>query len=317
MRNRGYIGEFGRQIEIFLFPVALVLFLHACSQGSDQRSADVLQHDTPVWAYMGQPRPGLTPEIFAEGIVSTDEGIYGTIVFSPDLTEAAWAPEGVPWLLMSRVVGGVWTEPERHQFVDNHGLTSPFYSPDGESLYFLAGPSGSHGEDDDIWVVSREGGGWGEPTRLDPAISAIPTHWQFSLDHEGDLYLMSDGADLYRSEFQGGHYSEPTRIPGPVNTDAPETGPNISPNGEFLLFDRWFDSSPYIRIMVSFRDQSGEWGDPVDLSEALGNEGNDSCARISPDGKFLFFQSVRSGSSPSRSIYWVDASVIDSVRPMG
>lgn len=49
--------------------------------------------------------------------------------------------------------------------------------------------------------------------------------------------------------------------------------------------------------MVSFREASREWGEPVDMSEVLGNEGNDSCARISPDGKYLFFQSVRSASS--------------------
>ena len=322
-RFSSVLGGLHRWLAIHPFPMILLVFACACSSGilgGDQPSAEAAGQSSAAsadqpWAYMGQPRPGRSPEIFAEGIVSTEAGMYGTIVFSPDLSEAVWGPEGVPWLLLSRVEGDEWTEPERLQFVPDHGLTSPFFSPDGQSLYFLAGPTGAHGEEDDIWLVHREGTGWGEPKRLDPTISAISTHWQFSLDSGGNLYFMSEGADIFRADYRDGRYSVPTRLPAPINTDAPETGPFISPDGSFLLFDRWFDSSPFIRIMVSFRDSSGDWGEPVDMSEVLGNESNDSAARVSPDGKYLFFQSVREGSSPSRSLYWVDAGVIESLRP--
>lgn len=103
------------------------------------------------------------------------------------------------------------------------------------------------------------------------------------------------------------------RLPDPINTDAPETGPNVSPDGSFLLFDRWFDSLPYIRIMVSFRSDQGEWSQPVDLSPYTRSEGNDSAARLSPDGKYLFFQSQRAGSDPNRSVYWMKADFIEAL----
>jgi hypothetical protein len=37
-------------------------------------------------------------------------------------------------------------------------------------------------------------------------------------------------------------------------------------------------------------------------------------AMVSPDGKYLFFQSARRGSGASRGLYWVDARIIDSLR---
>jgi Tol biopolymer transport system component len=38
-------------------------------------------------------------------------------------------------------------------------------------------------------------------------------------------------------------------------------------------------------------------------------------ARVTPDGKYLFFMSDRPGSARERSIYWVDAKVIEELRP--
>jgi hypothetical protein len=38
-------------------------------------------------------------------------------------------------------------------------------------------------------------------------------------------------------------------------------------------------------------------------------------ARVTPDGKYLFFQSVRAGSGVTRGLYWVDARVIEEIRP--
>ena len=37
--------------------------------------------------YLGQTPPGVTPEIFAPGIVSTENGVYANVTFNPDLKE--------------------------------------------------------------------------------------------------------------------------------------------------------------------------------------------------------------------------------------
>ena len=274
------------------------------------------QRDTTT-DYLGQPRPDTLPVLFAQGVVSTTDGIYGTVVFSPGQDEAVWAEDKRSELFFSRLERGHWSTPSTFPFVEGYRLSSPFFSADGERLYFLAARHGAGGVDegDEIWVVDRKGDGWGEPRDLDPVLHSVgDKHWQFSVAENGDVYFGGEGADLYVAEFRDGDYGEPVRLPDPIRTDAPETGPNIAPDGSFLLFDRWFDSSPYVRIMVSFRSEVGAWSEPVDLSPYTRSEGNDSAARLSPDGKYLFFQSQRTGSDPNRSVYWMKADFIEGLR---
>jgi hypothetical protein len=281
------------------------------------RSSDSIPHRDTTRDYLGQRRPGAAPVLFAEGLVSTTDGMYGTIVFSPRQDEAFWAKDKRPELFFTRLVAGRWSAPSEFPFREHYRLSSPFFSADGERLYFLAAHHGASGLDEDerIWVVDRSSDGWGEPRELDTLVNSVPDiHWQFSVNEKGDVYFGGEGADLYVAEFQDGRYSRPVRLPPPINTDAPETGPTISRDGRLLLFDRWFDSSPYIRIMVSFRSRTGTWSEPIDLSPYTRAEGSDMAARLSPDEKYLLFQSQRAGSDPNRSVYWMKADFLDGLR---
>jgi Tol biopolymer transport system component len=69
------------------------------------------------------------------------------------------------------------------------------------------------------------------------------------------------------------------------------------------------------QLLISFKGKDGSWSEPRNLSEKLKTEGSDSMARVTPDGKYLFFQSNRSDSGVSRGLYWVDARVIEELRP--
>ena len=62
--------------------------------------------------YFGQPVPGMTPALFAPGIVSPD-GVELNTVFTPDLKEMffARAIDRVPSMFHSRLVDGAWTTP--------------------------------------------------------------------------------------------------------------------------------------------------------------------------------------------------------------
>ena len=276
-----------------------------------------MQHRDTTTDYMSQPRPGASPVLFAPGFVSTTDGMYGTVVFSPEQDQAFWAKDKRPGLFFSRLVAGRWTAPSEFPFKEGYRLSSPFFSADGERLYFLAAHHGESGldENDEIWVVDRTRDGWGVPRELDSLVNSVRgIHWQFSVDEAGDVYFGGEGADLYVAEFQNGKYRMPVRLPPSINTDAPETGPEISRDGSMLLFDRWFDSSPYIRIMVSFRNRTGAWSEPIELSSQTGAEQNDMAARLSPDEKYLFFQSQRAGSDPNRSLYWMEAGFLSGLR---
>jgi ankyrin repeat protein len=269
--------------------------------------------------YLGQPPPGMTPQLFAKGIASTRQGVYGTIVFSLEHGEAFWHPEG-DGVLFTRTEGGLWGPPRAFPFAARPSINVPFLSADDRRLYFMAGTRNSAGivDREAIWFVERTSGGWSEPRSLDPIVNSVAMHWQFALDRDGNIYLSADGG-IRRARFENGRYLAPELLPAPVNVPqkpedryrAGHVGPFVSPKGDYLIFTK-FGSG--IGLWVSFRQPDGSWGEPKNLSERLGGSGNDSAAQVTPDGRYLFFQSVRPGSAPSRSFYWVDASVIESLR---
>jgi hypothetical protein len=42
--------------------------------------------------YLGQTPPGITPEIFAPGIISTKYRVYANVTFNPEVKEVYWTP---------------------------------------------------------------------------------------------------------------------------------------------------------------------------------------------------------------------------------
>ena len=286
-------------------------------KGADRRPSQSPRLTGP---YLGQTPPGLTPQIFAKGIVSTRDGVYGTIVFSPDHREAFWKPESGSLLFM-RTEGGVWSVPRVFPFTARPAIDVPFFSIDGRRLYFMTGTRSAVGmaENEAIWFVERTSDGWSAPRSFDPIVNSVPMHWQFSMDERGNVYLSTDGGIAF-ARFERGRYLPPEKLPAPVNVPhtaeekyrAGEVGPFISRKGDHLIFTKFGTG---IGLWITFKQRDGSWSEPRNLSERLGGVGNDSAAQVTPDGKYLFFQSVRPGSAPSRSFYWVDARFIESLRP--
>ena len=266
--------------------------------------------------YLGQEPPDTIPQLFAKGIVSTRIGMYGTIVFSPDGREAFWKPE-YPKMLFTEMEGDLWTTPQVFPYEGK--INVPFYSIDGERLYVMVEPQAK----EEIWYFTRNGEEWTRPEPLDSVINSISMHWQFSLDRIGNVYF--SGNSILCARFVDGEYLPPEPLPAPISAAvAPQeqyreglVGPCISPEGDFLIFTKFSSDRQFpIQLYVSFRDESDSWTEPQSLGDRLRTEGNDSAARISRDGKYLFFQSVRRGRGASRGLYWVSTKVLDGLRPM-
>jgi len=80
--------------------------------------------DFPVFKgpYLGQKPPGIKPEIFAPGIVSTEKKSEAAMSFSPDLQELFFSYrspiEGREnRILHMKMINNVWTKPELPSFV--------------------------------------------------------------------------------------------------------------------------------------------------------------------------------------------------------
>ena len=147
-------------------------------------------------------------------------------------------------------------------------------------------------------------------------------HWQFSVAADGSIYFASDdpgglgSGDLYVSRFADGRYLAPVNVGAPVNSEYEERGPFIAPDQSYLLFMR--ARAPgnlgMIDLYVSFRNADGSWSAPRNLGPRVNSEGNEICPIVSPDGRYLFFNSSRSGNDDD---YWVDAGLIQELRREG
>ena len=93
--------------------------------------------------YLGQKPPGMTPEIFAPGIISTRFHEHSYAVFSPDGTEVYWSsffidsykydfPSGLLFMKLKKR----WSQPEYALISTKKDSGAPCFSFDGKKLYF-------------------------------------------------------------------------------------------------------------------------------------------------------------------------------------
>jgi hypothetical protein len=275
--------------------------------------------------YLGQKPPGLKPEIFAPGIVSTENRVYANVTFNPDLNEVCWTPNSGDTtlfhggLLISKKSDKGWSGYEEVRFLKKgYSHRSPYYGLNGNRLYFQGYKNSNQGWDqmERFYYVEKTKQGWSEPKLLDSIFNKYAIHWQFSVDKENNLYFAGNlrGEDstggIYFSKYVNGKYHEPDLIFSDKEYGEFVFGPTISPDNSYLLFTRVHprgSTNPRIfSIYISFRNENEKWNKPLELGEKLNMDGNQP--RISPDGKFIFFVG-NDGQS-----YWVDAKIIDALK---
>ncbi len=256
--------------------------------------------------YLGRPRPGLTPEDFAPGIVSHRYRPHSTVAVSPAGDEIFWNPMIEPrgggysygYLVTTRLEGGRWTYPRKaafsaREFEDDH----PVFSADGKTLYFRsdrpAGPSDT-APGPRVWSVTKTGNGWSEPSLR----AELPTvsrqdgmFFGFSFDEAGNYYY-NDGPDIVVSRRSGETYAPPETLGPEINFGELRGIPYVSPKGDFLIFVS--DLKPF----VSFRKADGGWGSAI--SQTLGG------LNVSFTGPYLMLGGQR----------WVDLRAVEALRPV-
>jgi hypothetical protein len=191
----------------------------------------------------------------------------------------------------------------------------PFFAPDGGKLFwgsFRPLPDGTTTPLGAIWVAERDADGWEDPRPLGLSIE-MPMMYVTSSSN-GTLYF-TGGDDLvaiWKSELVDGAYAEPVELGPEINGDQ-AAHPFIAPDESYLIFDSWRSGGPgHSDLYVSFRREDGSWTEAVNLGPEINTAREEICASVSPDGRFLFFaRFVGAGAD----IYWVDASVIEHLRP--
>jgi Tol biopolymer transport system component len=275
--------------------------------------------------YLGQEPPGLDVEVFAPGIVSIEEGKEYKIAFSPDLQEIFFTrrtPGGRnDRLWTSRLENGKLTVPQMAPFTYDVLETDACFSPDGNRLYFnsarpLPGEK-TASRSPNVWFVDRTEGGWGEPRFLDSPLNDYQPVY-FSIANDGTLYFTrSSPRGIYYAEPMDGQYLEAKRLPDEINDLREVAHPAVAPDESYIIVDSAYEQGGRLvgSLYVSFKQPDGSWTKAASMHNALGASDADVYAipRITPDGKYLFFEKYEAETDRS-DIYWVSTAVIEGLR---
>jgi len=257
---------------------------------------------------------------------------------------------GRSMIMVTRQVDGVWTEPVVAPFSDVHLDLEPCISPDGKRFYFLS-TRPQEGQEarpgwvyQDIWVMDRGAGSWGEPYNLGPPVNSEAPEYYPSVTADGTLYFTREGEKrqsfIYRSRLVDGKHAEPEKLGPEVNSGASQFNAFVAPDESYIIVPVMGrdDSLGGVDYYVVFRDEQDNWSSLINMGEKINQPtGREWSAYVSRDGQYLFFMSSRvtpgaQGSWTGRpvselldlsrrpgygseDIYWVDARVIEKLRP--
>lgn len=338
---------------IRLFACLLCVLSVACSQNwiDDPEYGGTSAFPELTGPYLGQEPPGLEPEIFAPGIVSTGLATRD-VAMTPDGNELYFAVTlgGRTMIMETHRESGVWTEPAVAPFSGRYLDIEPAISPDGQRFYFLSTRPQPGQEErsgwvyQDIWVMDREGEGWGEPYNLGPPINSDAPEYFPSITNDGTLYFTREGEDrvsaTWRSRFVDGAFAEPEKLGPEVNCGSNRFNVYVAPDESFAIVPSVGreDSLGGVDYYVVFRSDDDTWSEPINMGPAINQpEGREWSASLSPDAKYLFFMTSRAygdteiplasksisdllrlTTAPgwgSSDIWWVSAQVIENLRP--
>jgi hypothetical protein len=268
--------------------------------------------------YLGQKPPGMVPEVFAPGFISTEQFEFG-ITFSRDGKECFFTRrptfEGSDnRIYHSQWIDGRWSRPTRASFAADVFEFIPIVSVNGEKLFFYSERPKPQDTDLDgnLWLVEKKGSGWGEG-RFFQAPANRKYCMMVSEAKNGTIYfsgIFAGKRGMFRAACQAGEYGEMERLPEEINAIRP-AHPFIAPDESYLIMDAQVAGMGQPELFISFRKADGGWTRALNMGQAINATKTEFAASVSPDGKFLFFHRRVNGNG---DIYWVDAGIIDELR---
>ncbi len=274
--------------------------------------------------YLGQETPGMTPEVFAPGLISLDGERELNSVFSPDgrIFMFTRQIDGVFKMFFSRRRDdGAWPEPRMaapSKTYPGHRDVDMAFSPDGDWGYFISDRPlpGYSLERYNIWRSRVTTHGLLTPEPLGEQING-PGHELYPmLVSDGSLYFSAirddslGGRDSYRSQYENGAFAAPVNLGPGVNSEVDEGDIYVSPDESYLIHVAAGrpDSLGGADLYVSFKQADGSWGQDINLGDTINSKGIDYCPMVTPDGAYFFY-------TQGDDLMWVDAAIIESYRP--
>ena len=252
---------------------------------------------------MGQKPPGLVAEPFAPGIISKG-GWEIEGVFAPGMKEFYFttrSSKDAPITVIGfRQQNNVW-----NKYIEFKRRGEVSFSPDGSRMHMAKG------------YKDRMGDGWSERKSLGPLFDREDWGIMRLTASAKGTYVFDDykSDDVIRiSKLKDGKRQAPEKMGPVVNTGEWTAHPFIAPDESYLIWDSereggYGDSDLYI----SFRQEDGSWGPAINMGDSVNSDKWEAYASVTPDGKYILFN--RNIDEDNTDIYWVDAKIIETLRP--
>lgn len=292
----------------------ITLFLSTVTSFAQENSKEFISDKL----YFGQNPPGLIPEVFAPGIISTEEFEFsGT--FSKDgkeyfFTRRPTYEGNSNRIYYSQLIENEWTAPALAPFAKDVFEFEPVMSSMDNKIYFYSERNELRDNryDGDLWVTEKTSSGWSNASYF---LSPVNKKWCMSVSPSttGTLYFSSnyDGIrGIYKAENINGLYPEVEYLPEVINSDF-YSHPYIAPDESYIIMDAQPSGRGKPELFISFRKTNGEWTSPINMGTKINATKSEFGASVSPDGKYLFFHRRVNGNG---DIYWVDAKIIEELK---
>jgi uncharacterized protein (TIGR02145 family) len=269
--------------------------------------------------YFGQTPPGDTAVVFTPDIFSNFDDFKGKTAFSPNGNEFYFSMVGDSFkIYFTNYENRVWTTPVEAPFSGSQHVLSPYFSTDGNRLYFTRFNSATF--INQIYMVERIAGAWGDPELLPSPIN-LNNESDYSETLDSVAYISSDRNngdwDIWRVRHVNTSYQVESLGPT-VNATGQDSYPCVAPDGSFLIFSSTRSGKiGYQDLYISFNKGNDEWTRPINMEiNGAGinvSQQHQAYPSLSPDGKYLFF-TRHSPDGEISDIYWVSTSIIDTLK---
>ncbi|MES2140500.1 MAG: OmpA family protein [Bacteroidota bacterium] len=117
-----------------------------------------------------------------------------------------------------------------------------------------------------------------------------------ALSNDGQRMLLYRGdpdGNIYESVLNGDEWSEPVKLPEPINSSKHESSASIAPNGRTIYFvSNRKGGEGKLDIWLCHQDNTGTWGKAENLGATVNTPEDEEGVFIHPDGKTLYFSSM-------------------------
>lgn len=174
-----------------------------------------------------------------------------------------------------------------------------FITYDQNYLIFTSDRKGGMGNCD-LWISQRKGDIWSEPVNMGAPINTAGYEGFPSLSPDGNTIFFvrecpekkecKDKFGIFFSEKADGKWTEPKKVPAPINTEYCEFGPVILADNITLIFSstRPGGYGGY-DLYKSEKTANDGWSKPVNLGSFINTKGEESLVAIPASGDIMYY----------------------------